>query len=582
MSSIEVRIQEADLDNISQLYQVEVVTPEERRAPFRVPLDVEERRLSSTRNRAMFQRFINEGNIRPVDHGEFRKCAKRLFDLYSTSDYGTNRKEVVCLQRCRRGGKTFMATAVAAMLEHHFAGDAEGPFVILISMNQSSRISPSETAMGAVLSRIAYELVANDEREPFHIFRKRYTNFHPVEEWVAYHNVILLIDELNVIPVTRETYNHMCTFLDTIAGKMSCALLYTTHHRIMQDFRLGREDEEHTDHLSTRHHHWQPMPRFNALACVRHMKRTELFWSAVLRGRIPALLVLPPEDIAKFVPAQLLDSRARGLLFDSILDGNIQRLESGRNAFRSYAYLLKSDGDESVHVWPPFMCAQKSVLGKDCPQLRSVLQAPDTNYSEAFEALAELAVTLQLMSSRPRYRSIVPRHPSVSLDNCFDATAIFEMEDEHQTIADLRKAVETRLKNNEELYEGVKQIVVIPQYPEFPIYDFFLFHRRRTWKRLRRVQCTIAAGYQCKYGSKYPDEEHKADKEVKLSVWIEGKGPATRQTNKRYGWTLLTREEHRMLLGESLFASLPPSDNEKAPCPHCNCADFNFSIEADE
>ena len=574
-----MRIKEGDLDLISQRYHVEVVTPEERRSPFRVPLDVQERRaLGSSRYQQMFERFIKDGNIRAVDHGEFGQCAKKLVDLCATSDFGTSRKEVVCLQRCRRGGKTFMATAVAAMLEYRFNGDAEGPFVIYISMNQMSKLSPSETAMGAVLSRIAYELA--DEHQSFLIFRKKYSSFAAVEEWVTNNNVILLIDELNIIPFTRETYDDMSTFLDAIAGKKSCALLYTTHHRIMQDLRRGREGEEPTDHLSTRPHHWQPMPRLNALACVRHMKRREQFWSAVLRGRIPALLVLPPDDIASFVPAERIESESRGLMYDAILDGSIERLESGRNAFRSFAYLLKSTDDRSIHLWPPFLCAQESVLGKDCPQLRIVLQSPDINHPKAFEALAELAVALQLMSSRPRYRNVVPRHPSVSIENCIDATAIFEIEDKYQTIEAVRKAVERRLEDDKELYAEVLQIVVIPQYSEFPIYDFFLFHRNQRWQRWRGNHCTIAAGYQCKYGWKYPSRDQAADKRVKLSVWIEGKGPSTRRTNRSYGWTLLSPDEHRRFLGESLFASLPPSDDEDAPCPYCNNSDFNFSFHS--
>lgn len=581
--SIEVRLRQEDLQHISQRYHVEVVTPDATR-PFTLPEAVVDgrRAFGSSRYKEMFQMRINEGNLRAVDHGEFRACAKRLVDLCAQCDEGPTRNEVVCLQRCRRGGKTFMATAIAAILENHFNNDDQSPFIIFISMNQWSKLMDYEMAKDAILSRIAYEL-AQDERL-FNQFFKHYSNFDAVEEWVTENDVVLLIDELNVIPVTRGTYSDMSVFLDYLAGRKGSALLCTTHHRLEEDLGQGRDDEERTDHLSTRPHFWQPMPRFNAVACVRHMKRTEQFWSAVLRGRIPALLVLPPEHIEKFMPVELINNNTRGLMFDAILDGDIRRIESGRSKFRAYAYLLKKSGGGDVHVFPPFLCAQESVLGKNCPHLRTVLQSPDTNHPKAFEALAELAVALQLMSSTPRYRNIVPRHPDVSRENCIEATAIFEIEAEHQNINDLRGAVEERLENQRERYADVRQIVVIPQYSEFPLYDFFLFHRqtrRRQWRWNRRQnrQCTIAAGYQCKSGAKYPDSDHAAAREVKLSVWIEGNGPTTRRTNKSYGWTLLSREEHRMLLGESFFAALPPSDDDSVPCPYCNKGDFNFAID---
>lgn len=233
---------------------------------------------------------------------------------------------------------------------------------------------------------------------------------------------------------------------------------------------------------------------------------------------------------------------------------------------------IRNDDGKNIHVWPPFLCAQESVLGENCPNLRVVLEAPDTNHpSKAFEALAELAVAIQLMSTKPRYRDIIPRHSGVPRDSPIApiaATAIFEIPAEAQTIDALRNAVDDLLEKDRELYAHVLQIVVIPLFSEFPIYDFFLFHRRRnlfgSWKK-----CTIAAGYQCKQGTKYPDRAHKAVRGVKRSIWIEGKAPTSRRgAENRHGWTLLSREEHRRLLGESLYAALPSYPQAEA-CGYC-------------
>lgn len=214
------------------------------------------------------------------------------------------------------------------------------------------------------------------------------------------------------------------------------------------------------------------------------------------------------------------------------------------------------------------MCAQLPVLGKPCQNLRVVLESPDMNKPKAFEALAELAVAIQLMSSTPRYRGLIRRHPKVSQDDSFEATAIFEIGAECTNISDLRRAVEYKHDTENERYANVLQILVIPLFEEFPIYDFFVFHRHRLLGRWQK--CIIAAGYQCKMGSKYPDEEHKAVREVRKSVWIEGSGPLTRTgSGKAHGWALLSRKEHRQLLGESMYAALPLSAIEDKGCQYC-------------
>ena len=76
--------------------------------------------------------------------------------------------------------------------------------------------------------------------------------------------------------------------------------------------------------------------------------------------------------------------------------------------------------------------------------------------------------------------------------------------------------------------------------------------------------------------------EHRfnGDDESPYLIYI-SMGPTTRRTNKTFGWTLLSRDEHRRFLGESLFAALPPSDDEDAPCAYCNNSEFNFSINND-
>lgn len=250
-------------------------------------------------------------------------------------------------------------------------------------------------------------------------------------------------------------------------------------------------------------------------------------------------------------------------MFDAILTGDIGNLESGREIFRAYAYLLNLDGS-LIHAWPPFLIAQPSVLGKNRRNLCAVLESSELNQPKAFKALAQLAVILQLMCTGKGV-TCVPRHSKVTQQNALDATAIFEVGSEARNIEDLRQAVDAKFSGEEKTL----QVVVIPLYAEFPIYDFFLFHRNNDV--FRRQKWKIAAGYQCKMGTKYPNKEHRAAREVSKSVWIEGRSPISRAQpgNDHHGWQLLSRGQHQKLLGVSLFAALPLDDMEDDECDHC-------------
>jgi hypothetical protein len=68
--------------------------------------------------------------------------------------------------------------------------------------------------------------------------------------------------------------------------------------------------------------------------------------------------------------------------------------------------------------------------------------------------------------------------------------------------------------NRFSLQRHVQQVVAVPLFASFPVYDFFVLHRTNTGWR-------VAAGYQCKQGSNYPEED--ADEAVSMSVFLEGR-----------------------------------------------------------
>jgi len=66
-------------------------------------------------------------------------------------------------------------------------------------------------------------------------FRKAYSDFGVVDEWLHKHNAILLIDELNVLPPEGSGYDDMSHMLDVLAGRKGSAVMYSTHHRSYAD-----------------------------------------------------------------------------------------------------------------------------------------------------------------------------------------------------------------------------------------------------------------------------------------------------------------------------------------------------------
>jgi hypothetical protein len=116
--------------------------------------------------------------------------------------------------------------------------------------------------------------------------------------------------------------------------------------------------------------------------------------------------------------------------------------------------------------------------------------------------------------------------------------------------------------------DQVGQVVAVPMFASFPLYDFFLLHRING-------QWVVAAGYQCKKGSESPTE-HALTRDIRLSVWIEGKcrkyrvaSQGTRVPAKiELGWHLLGEPAQTGLLGTSVSEALP-QESTVGECPQC-------------
>ena len=148
----------------------------------------------------------------------------------------------------------------------------------------------------------------------------------------------------------------------------------------------------------------------------------------------------------------------------------------------------------------------------ECGAALRALQHPSIDEAKAFEALTQLAILIRLMTGLEH--DLVPLNSDV-IERAgimpFEATELFYVGQEATTIPSIVTSISRQFSRR----TNVMQVVAVPLFASFPVYDFFVLHRisHDSWR--------VAAGYQCKQGTKYPNED--ADGQVALSVWLEGK-----------------------------------------------------------
>jgi hypothetical protein len=200
--------------------------------------------------------------------------------------------------------------------------------------------------------------------------------------------------------------------------------------------------------------------------------------------------------------------------------------------------------------------------------------------AKAFEALTQLAVLIHLLSETEH--QLVPMNIDAIRQagvTAFDATELFFARSNATDIPKIIQAVSTSFS----LQRHVQQVVAVPLFASFPVYDFFVLHRTSTGWR-------VAAGYQCKQGFNFPEED--ADAAVSMSVWLGGRCRKYRveedgeqlDSKKEKGWILLGENFQTDLLGVTVSEALPldPGCRESALCPAEMCCNQRRNSEAAE
>ena len=191
---------------------------------------------------AAYQQYLEEVN--EVNHGQFEYAADLLLRNSKFSEEGSRQRPVaVAIQRCRRGGKTFMLHAVGALLQEWARLKEHSSQVILISLNGISPFDPeNEDAYQAIMARVAWKLSGGGGGS-FRRFKELYfSDFDAADMWLtnAENHVMLLVDELNAIPPEATRYGDMSSLLAEFVQQKGSALLYSTHQRSTSDLLRRR------------------------------------------------------------------------------------------------------------------------------------------------------------------------------------------------------------------------------------------------------------------------------------------------------------------------------------------------------
>ncbi len=131
---------------------------------------------------------------------------ERVVLQHYTAEDGEERVPPMALVRCSRGGKTRALQELARMLK------SRNIPVVMISLNDYSSLKEWEEAdgVGAVCRRIAFAASLDRDfgrsLEQYEHFSKQKWNVtaQQVEEWLSDHPCVLLIDELNNLPQSRD------------------------------------------------------------------------------------------------------------------------------------------------------------------------------------------------------------------------------------------------------------------------------------------------------------------------------------------------------------------------------------------
>jgi hypothetical protein len=122
--------------------------------------------------------------MNPVDHGEFEVAMTQLLEEASIDETRPvrERAQVIAIQHCRRGGKTFMLHAVAAKLASHLSLSGNPIRIIFISMNSNTGYLAREGAYQVILSRVTWEI--SGRGGSFLTFQYNYNHYGAVGGWL--------------------------------------------------------------------------------------------------------------------------------------------------------------------------------------------------------------------------------------------------------------------------------------------------------------------------------------------------------------------------------------------------------------
>uniref|UniRef100_A0A0G4HVY8 Uncharacterized protein n=1 Tax=Chromera velia CCMP2878 TaxID=1169474 RepID=A0A0G4HVY8_9ALVE len=453
------------------------------------------------------------------------------------------------LSRFARGGKTRALIELGKKLQK----EIPDCLVIFISLNDKTKYESGSSGLsgvGEVVMRIAWVLDGcwkdrEKKQDMFTKFCKEQTwKKESFEKWLGSRKVILLVDELNQLPLSAMgevgSDDNLPSFLSKnfIASK-GRALVFTTH--------VASTASTFTRLLTATEQGSNRECIFLGLPLIENFKEdtTALgkFWNAskiLYYGRSPGLVVTPEEEVdMKFYRRfNALKGKERQKALRAVIE---TALKGGRTeeigSLEGLADVRVTSNRSTSLLWPPCYLSQvvKKIEGLErAANLLDMLRDGQTNDGKAWEGVVAAAIAMRLWLSRGT--DLLPALKRTEIGCIIDDDA------QSTTVADVLNRHASSLKSTDRV---TSTHLIVSWHDQFVGVDVLLVkegcQRREVW------------GYQCKQGERAP-ESHPPEG-LNKAIWLQA--CARQETTFSQGWEIPSEKRIEELLSVSLSEVAP-------------------------
>uniref|UniRef100_A0A0G4HIV2 Uncharacterized protein n=1 Tax=Chromera velia CCMP2878 TaxID=1169474 RepID=A0A0G4HIV2_9ALVE len=453
------------------------------------------------------------------------------------------------LSRFAGGGKTRALIELGKELQK----ELPDCLVIFISLNDKTRYEGGSSGMSGVeevVMRIAWVLLGcwvdrEKKQATFTAFcKEQMWKKEAFEEWLGSRKAILLVDELNQLPLTSKMGDdNLPSFLSkNFVAPEGRALIFSTH---------VASTAPTLDELMHKR-----VCAFLGLPLIESFEEdTKAFgklWNAskiLYYGRSPGLVVTSEQEVLekfreRFEALKRKESQKalRGVIETALKGGRTEEIGS----LEGLADVRVTSNRSTSLLWPPCYLSQvvKKIEGLErAANLLDMLRDGQTNDGKAWEGLVAAAIAMRLWLSRGTV--LLP-----SLERTKIGCIILDDDAQSTTVADVLNRHASSLKSADGM---TKTHLIVSWDGQFVRVDVLLVKKGRKEKE-REVW-----GYRCKQGEGEGVPERQPPEGLDRAIWLPG-GCAHQESLTTFskGWEIPSEKRIEELLGVSCSEVVSP------------------------